>query len=139
MERPRLEVVAPRRRRAVGLFVIACIILFALLLGAVAFQTQLASNQLAIDKTEHAVSQARERYDVLRRLRAQLRSPNRLAVEAERLGMVSAVTGELMTTDPAVVAAVKAAAGGLPDSVGDNRDSTLEQYGEVKEVTGSAP
>jgi hypothetical protein len=136
--RPRLEVV-PRRRRAVGVAVACCIVLFALLLGAVAFQTKLAKNQLALDRTERAVLDARERYDILRRQRAQLRAPNRLALEAEQLGMVPAETGELMTIAPTVVAAVAASASGLPESVFDNRGSSLEQFGEVKAVTGDAP
>ncbi len=138
VQRPRLEVVPPRRR-ALGIAVAACVVLFALLLGAVAFQTQLAQNQLALDKTERAVRDARERYDILRRQRAQLRSPNRLAVEAERLGMVPAETGELMTIDPGTVAAVQAAASGLPENVFDDQGSSLDQFGDVKAVTGGAP
>lgn len=133
-----LEVV-PRRRRAVGVFVVACAVLFALLLGAVAFQTKLAQNQLALDTTERAVRDARERYDVLRRQRAQLRSPNRLAVEAERLGMVPAETGDLMILDPILVASVAASASGLPTNVFDDHGSSLDQFGEVKAVTGKTP
>jgi len=135
--RPRLEVV-PRRRRAMGIVVASCIVLFALLLGAVAFQTTLAQNQLALDKTERDVRDARERYDVLRRQRAQLRSPNRLAVEATALGMVPADTGQLIVLDPNAVAIVLAAASDLPDNVSDN-PSSLETFGQVKAVTGDAP
>ncbi len=133
-----LEIV-PRRRRAVGVFVVSCAVLFALLLGAVAFQTKLAQNQLALDRTERAVRDARERYDVLRRQRAQLRSPNRLAVEAERLGMVPAETGELMILDPSLVASVAASASGLPTTAFDHRGTSLDQFGEVKAVTGETP
>ncbi len=121
-----------------GVVVISCAVLFALLLGAVAFQTKLAQNQLALDKTERSVRDARERYDVLRRQRAQLRSPNRLALEAERLGMVPAETGELISLDPATEAVVVAAAAGLPDVVSD-KPTSLEQFSEVKKVTGDAP
>jgi len=135
--RPRLEVV-PRRRRAMGIVVASCIVLFALLLGAVAFQTTLAQNQLALDKTERDVRDARERYDVLRRQRAQLRSPNRLAVEATALGMVPADTGQLIVLDPNAVAIVLAAASDLPANVSDN-PSSLETFGQVKAVTGDAP
>ena len=137
-QRPRLVEHAPKRRRAMVLVVSACVVLFALLLGAVAFQTKLAQNQLALDKTERAVRDARERYDVLRRQRAQLRSPNRLAIEAGALGMVPAETGELITIDPATVAAVMAASSGLSNDVLDSATS-LEQFSEVKAVTGDAP
>jgi len=121
-----------------GIVVASCIVLFALLLGAVAFQTTLAQNQLALDKTERDVRDARERYDVLRRQRAQLRSPNRLAVEATALGMVPADTGQLIVLDPNAVAIVLAAASDLPDNVSDN-PSSLETFGQVKAVTGDAP
>lgn len=108
-------------------------------IGAVAFQTQIAQNQLALDKTERAVSAARDRYDVLRRQRAELRSPNRLAVEAERLGMSPAQNGEFMTVTPDVVASVLASASGLAAGVGDQDVTSLEQFGEVKAVTGDVP
>src|SRR5882672_8413508 len=113
---PHLAVV-PRRRRTVSLIVCACALLFSLCLGAVAFQTKLAQNQLALDKVEREVATARERYDVLRRQRAELRSPNRLAIEATRLGMKPAENGEFMTITPDVAASVAAAASGLPNTV----------------------
>lgn len=122
-----------------GLVVVAGVALFAMLIGAVAFQTQIARNQLALDKTERDVTAARNRYDVLRRERAELRSPNRLAVEATRLGMSPAQNGEFMTVTPDVVASVLASASGLTSSVGDQAASSLDQFGEVKAVTGDVP
>jgi hypothetical protein len=139
IERPHLEIVAPHRRRAMSLVVVGALLLFAMLIGAVAFQTQIARNQLALDKTERAVTLARDRYDVLRRQRAELRSPNRLSVEATRLGMVPAQNGEFMTVDADVVASVLAAASGLPDAVGSQVESSLDQFGAVKAVTGDVP
>jgi hypothetical protein len=135
---PQLAVV-PRRRRTVGVIVSACVVVFGLCLGAVAFQTRLAQNQLALDRTERAVKDARERYDILRRQRAELRSPNRLALEAIRLGMVPAENGEFMTVPPEVVAAVAAAASGLPNPVSETNESSFSQFSEVKSVTGDVP
>ena len=136
--RPHLEVV-PQRRRAMGFVVVGGLLLFAMLIGAVAFQTQIARNQLALDKTERAVSAARDRYDVLRRERAELRSPNRLAVEAARLGMSPAQNGAFMTVTPDVVASVLASASGLGAAAGDQGTTSLEQFGAVKAVTGVVP
>ena len=135
--RPHLEVV-PRRRRAVGLIVVACVLLFGLCLGAVAFQTKLAQNQLALDRTERSVRTAREHYDVLRRQRAELRSPVRLSLEATRLGMQPAQNGEFLTIDPVLAASVSASASGLPNLVADHNDE-FDQFSEVKKVTGDAP
>lgn len=122
-----------------SLVVLGALVLFAMLIGAVAFQTQIARNQLALDKTERAVTAARGRYDVLRRERAELRSPNRLAVEAKRLGMSPAQSGGFMTIDPSVVASVMASASGLPAAVGAPVQSSLDQFGNVKAVTGHVP
>lgn len=136
--RPVLQVV-PRRRRAASIIATGSVILFGLLLGAVAFQTRLAQNQLALDATEHAVKDARERYDVLRRARAELRSPNRLSVEATRLGMVPAASGAFMTISPAVVAKMTATSGWLARNIAENTTSSFDQFGTVKAVAGDAP
>ncbi|MEI7618153.1 MAG: hypothetical protein WCK14_05980 [Actinomycetota bacterium] len=136
--RPELQVV-PRRRRTASIMALGCMLLFAMLLGTVALQTRIAQNQLALDKTDHAVKVARERYDLLRRARAELRSPNRLAVEANRLGMVPADKGEFMTISPATVAHLMATSGWLANNPAQNSVSSLEQFGEVKAVAGGAP
>jgi len=62
-----------------SLVVLGGLLIFGMLIGTVAFQTQIARNQLALDKVEKEVVVARSRYDVLRRQRAELRSPNRSA------------------------------------------------------------
>ncbi len=136
--RPVLQVV-PRRRRAASIVATCSVVLFGLLLGAVAFQTRIAQNQLALDTTERAVKDARERYDVLRRARAELRSPNRLAVEATRLGMVPADNGAFMTISPETVARMTATAGWLAGNVAENTVSSFDQFGAVKAVAGDAP
>jgi hypothetical protein len=128
-----------RRRRALPLVVVCGLLLFGMLIGTVAFQTQIARNQLALDKVEKEVAAARDRYDVLRRQRAELRSPDRLAVEARQLGMSPAGTSEFMTITPDVVAAVAAAASALPPDIGDSAPTSLDQFGEVKAVTGDVP
>lgn len=135
--RPQLAVV-PRRRRAVGIVVMSCVTLFTLCLGAVAFQTRLAQNQLTLDRTERDVVLAKERYDILRRQRAELRSPTRLSLEAARLGMTPAENGEFMVIPADVVAAVAATSSGLPNEV-STKESNFDQFGQVKEVTGDTP
>jgi hypothetical protein len=136
--RPQLAVV-PRRRRAMSLVVLGGLLIFGMLIGTVAFQTQIARNQLALDKVEKDVVVARSRYDVLRRQRAELRSQNRLAVEADRLGMSAAGASDFMTVTPDVAAAVKAAASALPADVGDTALTSLDQFGTVKAVTAPVP
>jgi hypothetical protein len=136
--RPQL-VVVPRRRRAARLIAVGCTLVFGLMLGAAAFQTQLAQRQLTLDTLDRNIRDAHEQYDVLRRERAELRSPGRLAAEATNLGMVPASQTEFVSIDPDVVAEVQR--GGVDDD-GTN-DATVaeefERYAEVKAQAGSAP
>ncbi len=132
-------VAAPRRSRAVGVVAIISVFIFALLLGATAFQTQIARNQMHIDQTQQQVREARERYDNLRRQRAELRSPNRLAVEAAALGMVAAESGEFLAIDAATSARVAVLAGDLPVESASAEVDAFAQFIEIKAVTGETP
>lgn len=136
--RPQLIVVAPQRRTARWI-VAGSTLVFALMLGAAAFQTQLARRQLELDSIDRRIRAAHEQYDVLRRERAELRSPGRLATEAAALGMVSASQTKFVQLDPAVVAEVQRA--GVPQ--GNGHDVSVEQefadYARVKAQAGGAP
>lgn len=141
--RPRLAVVAPRRRTA-GRVTLLCAGLFAVMVGALAFQTQVARDQFRLDRLDKEIRIAREQYDALRRERAELRSPGRLMAAAQALGMVS---GDLQPTDldqftsidPDVVATVQrmgSAGGSRPATVGD---ADFSAYAAVKAQTGGTP
>lgn len=136
--RPRLVVVAPRRRAA-RLIAAGCAVVFGLMIGAAAFQTQLARRQLTIDTYDRQIRAAHEQYDVLRRERAELRSPGRLATEASALGMVPATQTQFITLTPEVIGAVQRS--GAPSDL--HQESTIEQefeaYARVKAQAGSAP
>ena len=136
--RPSLIVVAPRRRAAK--FVAAgCIVVFGTMLGAAAFQTQLARRQLALDTLDRRISAAHGQYDVLRRERAELRSPGRLMAEASALGMVPATQTQFISLDPSVIATVQRS--GAPAD--HHHEITVEQqfndYASLKAQAGSAP
>lgn len=137
--RPQLHVVPRRRRRAVGAMVLMCAVLFSLLLGATAFQTQIARNQLDLDRADRGVQVARERYENLRRARAELRSPIRLATLAAELGMVPAENGAFMSIDGSVSARVVAVAGDLPKAVSDVATDPFDQFAQIKAASGEAP
>jgi len=135
---PKLEVVAPQRRTARWV-VTGAVIICGLMLGAAAFQTQLARRQLSLDTLDRHIRAAHEQYDVLRRERAELRSPGRLAEQAAALGMVPARQTQFVTIDPGVIADVQRT--GVAAS-GDG-DATIEQefadYASVKAQAGGAP
>ncbi len=131
--------VVPRRRRTARLIAVASTLLFGLMLAAAAFQTQLAERQVHIDTLDRRIRAAHEEYDTLRRERAELRSPGRLAVEAAALGMVPASQTQFVTVDPSAVAEVQRT--GVPE--GDGNGPTIEEefgeYAATKAAAGGAP
>ena len=136
--RPQLALV-PRRRRTARLIAAVCTPVFALMLGAAAFQTQLASRQLRLDAVDRQIRAAYENYDMMRRERAELRSPGRLAVEAAKLGMVPATDTQFIAIDPDVIATVQRT-GVASDPVGsDEISEEFQKYADVKAQAGGAP
>ena len=71
--------VAPRRRRNARLVAVAAFFASSLMLGAAAFQTQLARRQVELDQVDRQIRAARNDFNDLRSQRAELRSPERLA------------------------------------------------------------
>ena len=131
--RPTLTVV-PRRRRAARLVAVLCAIVVLAMAGAAAFQTLLAQRQLEIDRTEQGIANAREEYEQLRRERAELRSPGRLAAMASEMDMVAATESSFMTIDPEVVAVVQSSSGRLDGSDVLVETDPLAQFRTVKGV-----
>ena len=138
---PRAQlVVVPRRRRTARLIAAGSTVVFGLMLGAAAFQTQLASRQLTLDTMDRGIRAAHEEYDVLRRERAELRSPGRLAAEAKKLGMVPASQTEFVSLDPDVVATVqRSGTTGQSGAADTTADDEFEQYADVKAQAGGSP
>ena len=137
--KPQLALVPRRRRRTARLIALVCTPVFALMLGAAAFQTQLASRQLRLDAADREIRDAYNLYDVMRRERAELRSPGRLAIEAAALGMVPATQTQFVSLDPDVIATVQ-----RTGVVIDHADETeigeeFQQYADVKAQSGAAP
>ena len=136
--RPQLALV-PRRRRTARLITAVCTPVFALMLGAAAFQTQLASRQVRLDTVDRQIREAYDQYDKMRRERAELRSPGRLAAEAAAIGMVPATQTQFVALDPDVIATVQR--NGVRPDVQDTTGigEEFQQYADLKAQSGSAP
>ena len=106
----------PRPRTAVNAALVLVGVVVVLMLAAVVLHTRLAERQLEIDRLEESVTEARERFDVLRQQRAELRSPTRLSIESAALGMGVAPQTEFLTVDPARMAQIIAAAGTVDEA-----------------------
>jgi hypothetical protein len=133
--RPQL-IVVPRRRRTAGLVAVAAFFASSLMLGAAAFQTQLASRQVQLDKVDRQIRLARNDFNALRSQRAELRSPARLAASGSALGMSSATKTEFIEIAPEVIAEVQQSAGGVFDRGAEGQDPVFEEFKVVKSVAG---
>jgi hypothetical protein len=135
--RPELRIV-PRPRAAINAALVLGFVVVVLMLGTVVLHTRLAERQVEIDSLEQAVTDARNRFDVLRQQRAELRSPTRLAIEAQRLLMIPAPRTEFLDVDPQTVAEVLASAGIVDEATGTiSTDDPLEQFRAVKAAEDS--
>jgi hypothetical protein len=135
---PQLALV-PRRRRTARLIAAVCIPVFTLMLGAAAFQTQLASRQLRLDTVDRQIRVAYETYDTMRRERAELRSPGRLSVEAAKLGMVPAKETRFVSVDPDVIATVQRTGVGTDQGDANEISEEFQEYADLKAQAGGAP
>ncbi len=136
---PRL-VIVPRRRRTARLAGAVFTIIFLLMLGVVAFQTQLAQNQLELDRTEQQLDLERARTRELRRDNASLRSPDRVAAAAQAMGMVPTNTREFLVIPAEVVNLVNASAGDALDDVVTRETDAFRDYRETKAlISGEVP
>ncbi|MDP9463335.1 MAG: hypothetical protein M3P52_01820 [Actinomycetota bacterium] len=133
--RPQLSVV-PRRRRAARFVAVAAFFASSVMLGAAAFQTQLARRQVEIDRVDRQIRTARGDFNELRRQRAELRSPERLATTGSALGMRAATKTEFVEIAPEVIAAVQQSAGGVFDVGSEAIDPVFEEFKVVKSIAG---
>ncbi|MEP7046035.1 MAG: hypothetical protein ABI949_05115 [Ilumatobacteraceae bacterium] len=134
---PRTQLkVVPRRRRTARLVAFAAFFASSMMLGAAAFQTQLARRQVELDQVDRQIRNARNDFNELRSQRAELRSPARLAASGSALGMTSGGKSEFVDISPELVAEVQQSAGGVFDPGADVQDPVFEEFKIVKSVAG---
>jgi cell division protein FtsL len=136
--RPTLALV-PRRRRAARFVVLVGVSVALAMLGAAAFQTQIAQRQLSLDELDQSIVDARTQYDALRRERSELRSPERLATIAAAAGMAPSRDTQFGEIDPTVVIAVQQSTGVLPQVERPYGEGLLDQYRQVKSLGEATP
>lgn len=134
----------PARRRVAWFAVLLTVLVSAVMMGAIGLHTRIAERQLEIDELERSVRAAQEEFDVLRSQRAELRSPTRVAAEAEAIGMVIGSESQFVAVDPMTLAVTIARTGQMPidDEIVVGSDQLLEpldQFRLVKEVSSEAP
>ncbi len=140
-DRPGLAIVPRRRRWPAVVAAFTWALVFAGLLGAAVFHTQLAERQLRIDRLERSVVAERELFDELRYERARLRSPVRLAEVAGEMGMRRGPNGEFIEVNAQQLARQLAAAGNVDENAVQIivNSEPLDQFRDVKSVTEREP
>jgi cell division protein FtsL len=134
VRRPQLRAVPRPSTAANAMFALVGMI-GVLMLAAVVLHTRLADRQLEIDRLQAEVSSAQERFDVLRQQRAELSSPNRIALEAQNRGMLSSTESNFLELDAASYAEVVVAVGaGSATAAFTPDDAPLDQLRRVREA-----
>jgi cell division protein FtsL len=139
--RPDLRIVPRVRRRRAGLIaVLACVVVFGVMLGLVAFQAKIAADQLRLDRVDQETNRAQIEYERLRVIVAQLESPQAVVSAAEAKGMVVPDKVTYVTPSVGDVLAVATAEGRAPasDSTGTAQDAT-SAWEAVKPYVGGTP
>jgi cell division protein FtsL len=137
--RPELSVVPRRRRRVVGLALTMVTVVVVAMMGVTVFHTRLAERQYQLDVLERQVATERARFDVLRRDRAWMASPERLAERARELGLISGGRTEFLDVPSDIVALVAASTAGLDPEVARRASSPLDDFRTVKQVLQVEP
>lgn len=106
------------------------------MLGAAAFQTQLARHQVEIDRIDSQIRVAHNTFNSLRQQRAELRSTERLASMGTAMGMHPAGKTDFMEIPADVVADVQQSAGGVFDPGTNSSDPVFEEFKVVKSIVG---
>jgi cell division protein FtsL len=136
--RRRLEVV-PARRRAARFAMASTAVLVTAMMAATVFQTAIARRQLELDRMDREITAAREAYDVLRRERAELRSPGRLSEVADRHGLVPADTAAFVVVPSDIDVLVRQRTGGVDTALLAPSGGILDEFREVKSITDGRP
>ena len=101
-------------------------------IGIVAFEANIASGQMELDKLNKTVSMARDHYEELRQERAMLHAPDVLRTAAEKSMMLLAPSIKFLTVEKSVVAVVDEAISGMDAQFADPPSSTLDEFGHIK-------
>jgi hypothetical protein len=132
VRRPQLTLIrtgnAIAARRVLALAGLLC---FAFM-GIVAFEANIASGQMELDKLNKTVSMARDHYEELRQERAMLHAPDVLRAAAAKSMMQLAPTIKFLNVDKTIVAVVDESISAMDSRFADPPTSRLDEFGHIK-------
>lgn len=136
---PDLALVPRQRRRVVGYALVFVTLVVVAMTVVTVFHTRLAERQYELDVVERSVASERARFDLLRRERAWMASPERLADRAQELGLVAGARTEFLDVPADVLAVVAASTSGLDPRVARPPLTPLDDFRTIKHVLQVQP
>lgn len=136
---PDLALVPRRSRGFVGAALAVVTLVVVVMMASTVFHTRLAERQFELDVVERSVAAERARFDLLRRERAWMASPERLADLAQELGLVVGARTEYLDVPAEVLAVVEASTAGLDPRVARPPQTPLDDFRSIKHVLQVQP
>lgn len=109
------------------------------MIGAVALQLRLAERQVDLDLLDRELRVSMQQYEQLRRERADLLAPDRLALIAESSSMRPSTGGDFVLVAPDIDVAVQQSTGSIDQGEALFGEGLLEEYRAVKGLVRRAP
>lgn len=137
-QRAPLRLVERQRSRgfkvvAVSTFVLGCMFSVAVL------QSNMAQQQIRIDRLSRDIVRARNNFDKLRAERARYQSPEYLTERARAMGLMPSVETAMVAIPTDIAVEVASGIGKVDSDVVASRQSPLDQFGRMKRTVQDAP
>ena len=137
-ERTPLRLVETARRRSNKAMLIAGLVISCMFAVAV-LQSNMAQQQLKIDRLSRDIVRARNNFDRLRAERARYQSPDYLSGRAKELGLVPGLQTAMVAIPVDIAVEVASGLGKVDSDVKESDQSPLDQFGRMKRTVQEAP
>lgn len=137
-ERPSLRLVEPVRNRGHRVVVVVTLVIGCMFAVAV-LQSNMAQQQIRIDRLSRDIVRARNNFDRLRAERARFQSPEYLSGRAVELGLVPGLQTAMVAIPVDIAVEVASGIGKVDTDVTSSRQSPLDQFGRMKRTVQDAP
>lgn len=137
-ERTPLRLVEPVRRRSHGAMAAAALVIGCMFAVAV-LQSDMAEQQVRIDRLSRDIIRARNNFDRLRAERARYQSPEYLSGRARELGLVPGLQTAMVAIPTDIAVEVASGIGKVDSDVVAANQSPLDQFGRMKRTVQGAP
>lgn len=137
-ERTPLRLVERQRSRGfrvvlVSTFVIGC------MFSVAALQSNMAQQQMRIDRLSRDIVRARNNFDKLRAERARFQSPEYLTERAKAMGLMQGIETVMVPIPVDIAVEVASGIGKVDSDVVGSKPSPLDQFGRMKRTVQEAP